>query len=62
MKSQKSARFVAGLPAIAAVLVGALGVWWYVRSESPPCVEGLRIDGFEETDRWYDRVEDVSSS
>ncbi|MGI5183320.1 hypothetical protein ACQEVZ_44390 [Dactylosporangium sp. CA-152071] len=46
--------------AVGVMLVGAVGVWWYVRSEPPPCVAGLRVDGFEETHRWYDRVEDVS--
>ncbi|MGI5186351.1 hypothetical protein ACQEVZ_60425 [Dactylosporangium sp. CA-152071] len=46
--------------ALGVMLVGAVGVWWYVRSESPPCIAGLRVDGFEETYRWYDGVEDVS--
>ncbi|MEV0134239.1 hypothetical protein AB0H83_37990 [Dactylosporangium sp. NPDC050688] len=63
MKSSRSARVVAGwAAAIIVALVGALGVWWYWRSEHPPCIAGLRIDGFTETYRWYDRVEDVSRS
>jgi hypothetical protein len=62
-RSSPSGHVVAGwATTIIVVLVGALVVWWSVRSESPPCVAGLRIDGFTETDRWYDGVEDVSRS
>ncbi len=49
---------------VVVALVSALGIrWlWQVNEPTPPCIEGLRIDGFTQTHRWYDAVEDVSRS